>query len=83
MHVTHRASRCCTQHQLLLRQRSSRSTSRPSCRAAKNAYGPELPPEMTDGNGRKPEWVRILEQDAGVDEDISDILEGTGGNAHA
>jgi len=40
--------------------------------------GPNEPPPQTPA--RKPEWVRVLEEDADVDDDVADLLKGTGGD---
>lgn len=37
-------------------------------------------PEPPSSRNRKPEWVRILEEDADVDEDVAQLLQGTDGD---
>nr|ADF43135.1 CGL70p [Chlamydomonas reinhardtii] len=55
---------------------------RGSCVAAAAGYGSE--PFMGDTprapRQRKPEWVRILEEDADNDPEVAELLEGTGGD---
>eukprot|EP00878_Enallax_costatus_P014906 GHUV01015606.1.p2 GENE.GHUV01015606.1~~GHUV01015606.1.p2 ORF type:complete len:274 (+),score=77.56 GHUV01015606.1:2115-2936(+) len=43
--------------------------------ASRRIMGPEPPPSKA--GRKKPEWVRILEEDAAVDEDVAQLLEGT------
>eukprot|EP00879_Flechtneria_rotunda_P011611 GHRR01012128.1.p1 GENE.GHRR01012128.1~~GHRR01012128.1.p1 ORF type:complete len:286 (+),score=78.54 GHRR01012128.1:156-1013(+) len=55
------------------RHKHRRSSS--TAAASRAAMGPEPPPSRG-----KPEWVRILEEDAAVDEDVADLLQGTDGD---
>ncbi|MEW5297156.1 MAG: hypothetical protein WDW36_000382 [Sanguina aurantia] len=60
---------CCKLYQRNLQLQRTAAAARPT-------YGPVAPASRP----RKPEWVRLMEEDAEVDEDVAKVLKGTDGD---